>query len=159
MKAIKNFFLFITGHTYSNLSRLFLRLFVGLMFLQVGMRQILHSTEIAANVDAVLSLPSETWVLIIAVAEVLCAACIIMGFLMRIAIVPSLAVMFYAEVFVFKPDMVSNSLFAFQPGYPMMFIGVFVFLLLSGPGKVSIEYLIAVHFDREKEEDEVLENA
>ena len=46
-KAVKHLFLYSVGHTYGNLSRLFLRLFTGVMFLQFGMRQILHFNEIA----------------------------------------------------------------------------------------------------------------
>ena len=39
---LKTFFMFNAGHTYSNLSRLFLRLFTGIMFLQMGVRQMTH---------------------------------------------------------------------------------------------------------------------
>ena len=39
----KNLFLYSAGHTYSNLSRLFLRLFTGIMFLQLCIRQMLDS--------------------------------------------------------------------------------------------------------------------
>lgn len=39
-----------------------------------------------------------------------------------------------------------------------MFLGVFFFLLLAGPGKISVDYLIAVNIERNREEDEVLDN-
>ena len=41
-KWLQRFFMLNTGYTYSNLSRLFLRLFTGVMFLQLGVRQITH---------------------------------------------------------------------------------------------------------------------
>ena len=41
----KNLFLYSVGHTYSNLSRLFLRLFTGIMFMQLCIRQMLNLTR------------------------------------------------------------------------------------------------------------------
>ncbi len=80
-----------------------------------------------------------------------------LGFLMRVALVPSIAIMAYAEYLVFSPE-VSSGVFTFTPGYPVMFLGVFFFLLLAGPGKISVDYLIAVNIERNREEDEVLDN-
>ena len=53
---------------------------------------------------------------------------------------------------------ISTYVFTFTPGYPVMFLGVFFFLLLAGPGKISVDYLIAVNIERNREEDEVLDN-
>ena len=41
----------------------------------------------------------------------------------------------------------------------MMFIGIFVFLLLSGPGKISLDYIIAAHFTESAADEKVIENA
>ena len=48
------------GYTYSNLSRLFMRLFVGIMFLQFGIRQILAFNAYAPTFPAVLGMSSTT---------------------------------------------------------------------------------------------------
>ncbi|MDO4970640.1 MAG: DoxX family protein [Bacteroidales bacterium] len=155
--GIKNFFMYSAGHTYTNLSRLFLRLFIGLMFCLVAIRQIIHVSEIAPQFEGILSLESEISIVVIAITELLCAAFIMLGFLMRVALVPSIAIMAYAEYLVFSPN-ISPNVFAFSPGYPVMFLGVFLFLLLAGPGKISVDYLIAVNIERNREEDEVLDN-
>ena len=104
----KNLFLYSAGHTYSNLSRLFLRLFTGIMFLQLCIRQMLNFDE-----NVILSSPAN----------------------------------------------VSDLLFNFQPGYPVMFIGIFVFMLLSGPGKISLDYIIAAHFTESPADEAVVDNA
>jgi len=49
-----------------------------------------------------------------------------------------------------------------QPGYlPIMFIGIFLFILLAGPGKISLDYFISLFIinrqgkDEQEELDEV----
>lgn len=158
-KAIKNLFLYSAGHTYSNLSRLFLRLFTGVMFLQLAIRQSLHINEIALQLQG----PSaESWVVALVVVEILCAVFITLGFLTRVALFPSLALMWHAEqVILSSSATAADQLFNFSPGYPLMFMGIFVFMLLAGPGKVSLDYLIALHLtpDRSDEESAVLDKA
>ena len=158
--GIKNFFMYSVGHTYSNLSRLFLRVFTGVMFLQFGLRQIMHFDAIASYFPGIFGLSPEVSIAVIVSLELLCATCIILGLFTRIALIPSLMLMCYVEFLLFTPTVESSSqLFIFKPGYPIMFIGIFFYMLLAGPGKVSVDYLIAVHMDRNKEDDEVLENA
>ncbi len=34
-----------------------------------------------------------------------------------------------------------------QLGYvPLLFVGMFVFIMLAGPGKVSVDYLLSLYF-------------
>ena len=41
-----------------------------------------------------------------------------------------------------------------------MFCGIFIYMLLAGPGKISVDYVIAtLLLDRSKEDDEVLDKA
>jgi len=40
-----------------------------------------------------------------------------------------------------------------------MFIGIFVYMLLAGPGKISLDYIIAAHFTESANDEEVLDNA
>ena len=55
----------------------------------------------------------------------------------------------------------ADQMFNFSPGYPLMFMGIFVFMMLAGPGKVSLDYIIALHLtpDRSDEESTVLDKA
>ncbi len=158
-KGIKNLFLYSAGHTYSNLSRLFLRMFTGVMFLQLAIRQSLHIDEITLQMQGA---SAESWIVALVVVEIMCAVFIMLGFLTRIAIVPSMALMWHAEdVIMSATRAVTDQLFNFSPGYPLMFMGIFVFMLLAGPGKISLDYLLALHVtpDRSDEESAVLDKA
>ena len=148
----KKIFMYVgVGHTYSNLSRLFLRVFTGVMFLQLGIRQVIHFDYLAGAAG-------DTLLSVIVVLELLCAVLIMLGLLTRLALIPSIAIMCYAETLV-SPASGAGQLFNFEPGYPVMFLGIFVFMLLAGPGKISLDYLIAVHLNRNRDEDEILEQA
>jgi len=82
---LKTFFMFNAGHTYNNLSRLFLRLFTGIMFLQMGVRQMTHIEEFANAAMGSMGLPSEGAIVAIVVVEIVCAVFIILGLFTRLA--------------------------------------------------------------------------
>lgn len=162
-KWFKTFLVFNAGHTYSNLSRLFLRLFTGLMFLQMGIRQMLHLEEFAQSAMGAMGVANESTIVAIVVVEIVCAVFIILGLFTRVALIPSIGVMLYAETVMASAPSVSSAgqMFIFEPGYPIMFLGIFAYMLLAGPGKISLDYLIGVHIVNEKddEESELLEKA
>ncbi len=156
----KNLFLYSAGHTYSNLSRLFLRLFTGIMFLQLCIRQMLNFDAIVPTFDGFLGLSPETSITVLVIIELLCAVCIMLGFLTRLAVLFPLVLMLIAEnIFMASPASDPNPLFNFQPGYPLMFIGIFIYILLAGPGKISLDYIIAAHFTESVNDEAVLDNA
>lgn len=42
-----------------------------------------------------------------------------------------------------------------QPGYlPIMFIGIYLFILLAGPGKISVDYFISIFIIARQKLDE-----
>jgi putative oxidoreductase len=156
----KNLFLYSAGHTYSNLSRLFLRLFTGIMFLQLCIRQMLNFDKILPTFDGFLGMSPEASMIALVVVELLCAVCIMLGLLTRLAVLFPLGLMLVAEnIFMSTNAVVPNQLFNFEPGYPVMFIGIFVFLLLAGPGKISLDYIIAAHFTENVDDEHVIDNA
>lgn len=155
----KNLFLYSVGHTYSNLSRLFLRLFTGIMFLQLCIRQMLSFDEIVHSFDGFLGLSPESAMTVLLVVELLCAVCIMLGFLTRLAVLFPMGLMLVAENVLLPQTSVTDPIFSFLPGYPVMFIGIFVFFLLAGPGKISLDYIIAAHFTENATEEEVLDKA
>lgn len=161
MKALfKRILLFCTGYTYSNLSRLFLRLFVGVMFLHVCVRQFMDLGHLPEGFDGFWGMAPDTSMMMLIIIESVCATLIIMGFLTRIAVIPPLVVMCVAEVFAYSSyETVTPTLFTFQPGYPVMFIGIFLFLLLSGPGKISLDYIISAQLLERNDDDSILEQA
>ncbi|MBQ0115842.1 MAG: DoxX family protein [Bacteroidales bacterium] len=160
MEFLKKLFLYCTGYTYSNLSRLFLRLFTGVLFLQLCTRQIMHFTELAPTFEGVLGFSPEGSLTLLLVIELLSAACIILGLLTRLAVIAPLLIMVMAErVVATSQGIVGNQLFNFEPGYPLMFIGIFIYMLLAGPGKISLDYIISAHIIDSKDDNEVLDNA
>ena len=40
-----------------------------------------------------------------------------------------------------------------------MFIGIFIYILLAGPGKISLDYIIAAHFTESRADEQVVDNA
>lgn len=160
MEFIKRLFLFSTGYTYSSLSRLFLRLFTGVMFLQLCVRQMLHFEELAPTFDGFMGLSPEAAMSLLLVVELLSSTFIILGLLTRLAVIAPLVIMFVAErVILSSQGPVADHLFNFEPGYPVMFIGVFLYMLLAGPGKISLDYIISAHIVDNNEDSDVLQNA
>ncbi|MBQ7205508.1 MAG: DoxX family protein [Muribaculaceae bacterium] len=156
----KNLFLYSVGHTYGNLSRLFLRLFTGIMFLQLCIRQMLNFDKIVPTFEGFMGMSPEASMTVLVAIELLCAVCIMLGLLTRLAVLFPLGLMLVAEnVIMSSQNVVADQLFNFQPGYPVMFIGIFVFFLLAGPGKISLDYIIAAHFTENATEEEVLDKA
>lgn len=156
----KNLFLYSVGHTYSNLSRLFLRLFTGIMFLQLCIRQMLNFDQIVPHFSGFLGLSPEMSMTMLVVIELLCAVCIMLGFLTRLAVLFPLVLMLFVENDFFSSQTaVTDQMFNFGPGYPVMFIGIFVFILLAGPGKISLDYIIGAHFTETVDDEQVIDNA
>ena len=49
-----------------------------------------------------------------------------------------------------------------QPGYlPIMFIGIYLFIILAGPGKISLDYFISLFLlsSRGKDDNKALDEA
>ena len=156
----KKLFLYSAGHTYSNLSRLFLRLFTGVMFLQLCIRQMLYFEELAPTFHGILGLSPEGSMSLLLVVELLCAAFIIVGLLTRFAVLPPMVIMCIAEEAILSSQgVVAVQLFNFLPGYPVMFLGVFFYILLAGPGKISLDYVIAAYLVENNDDNDVLEKA
>lgn len=152
-------------HTYSNLSRLFIRLFVGIMFMQFGIRQLMNFENISAQFPDALGMSHEMTLVVMIVIEIFGSLMIMAGFLTRLACIPSIISMIIAEKVILTEivHQVPYTLASTQPGYlPVMFIGIFIFIILAGPGKVSLDYLISLHFlnySSDENEEEALKEA
>ena len=140
--------------SYSNLSRFFIRVFAGVMFLQFGVRQMANYDFFVQHFPNMLGLGSFATLNIMITIEVVCSVMLIFGFLTRIStILPTLS-MIVAECYVLSNNMILSDLpmdekaflTSLQLGYvPMLFVGMFVFILLSGPGKISVDYLLSLY--------------
>ena len=160
---VANTYLQFTGYTYSNLGRLFIRLFVGVMFMQFGIRHLVNFSTMSADFPTMLGISSEACLIIMIINELLCSLFIMAGFLTRLSTIPPILSMIVAEWYILH-DLVPNTsiygLDSTDPGYvPILFIGIYLFILLAGPGKISLDYFISLFIISRKghNEEEALE--
>ncbi|MCH5326822.1 MAG: DoxX family protein [Duncaniella sp.] len=160
---ITNCFLRLTGYTYTNLGRLFMRWFVGIMMLQFGIRHIVHYEMLSSTFPTVFGLSSATSLILMIVIETVCSLLIMLGFLTRLSTIPLIVAMCCAEYYILHdmvPSLPLYGLDSTDPGYlPIMFIGIYIWMLIAGPGKISLDYFISLHIItlRGKDEEEELE--
>lgn len=159
VRFLRETYLRFTGYTYSNMARLFMRLFVGVMFLQFGIRQLVTFEVARFTFPSVMGISSETSLIIMICVELICSLFIMAGFLTRLSCVPPIVTMIAAEYYILHdllPD--DNSIAGIDgtaPGYlPIMFIGIYFFILLAGPGRISLDYMFSLHMIEEENRDE-----
>lgn len=147
-EKLKSIYFWSTGYSYTNLGRLFLRLFVGIMLMQFGIRQLTHYYEMRDVFPAVFGMTSETSLIIMTTIELVCSLFIMFGFLTRVMTVPPFVAMIVAEHYLLN-DYVKEASYLLtwqQQGYlPIMFMGIYFFLMLVGPGKISVDYFVSLH--------------
>ncbi len=162
---IERVFLRITGTTYSNMARLFLRLFVGVMFMQFGIRHLMNFEHFSTTFPGTLGMSPEMTLTVMIVIELLCSLLIMVGFLTRLATIPPIISMLIAEHYILADIHTTISPYlinSIQPGYlPIMFIGIYLFIILAGPGKISLDYFISLYLlsSRGKDDNRVLDEA
>lgn len=141
-------YLRITGFSYSNMARLFMRLFVGVMFMQFGIRHLVGYSEFSLDFPTICGWSSTTCLIIMICIELICSLLIMAGFLTRLATLPPIGSMIAAEYYILHDLLPHTSIYGIdstQPGYlPIMFIGIYLYILLAGPGKISLDYLISL---------------
>ena len=97
------------------------------------------------------------------VIEIVCSLLIMVGFLTRIAVIPPTMSMIAAEYYIINNLIPQTSVYGLDstdPGYlPIMFIGIYLYILLAGPGKISLDYFISIFLISRngKDENEELE--
>lgn len=144
----KRIYVATTGYSYTHLGRLFLRLFVGIMLLQFGIRQLGDFNILSESFPAVMGLGSEVSLQLMIIVEIGCSFFIMAGFLTRLMILPPFVAMIMAEYYLLHDVATTESYMLSweQPGYlPIMFLGIYFFLVLVGPGKISVDYFLSLH--------------
>ncbi len=160
---IKHLYYWSTGYSYTHLGRLFLRLFAGVMLLQFGVRQWINFEACSLEFPSILGLAPEVGLTILVFIEIFCSFFIMCGFLTRLMTCPPLVAMIIAEYYLLNMSAPTApyELTWQNPAYlPMMFIGIYFFILLVGPGKISVDYFLSLHFihsDDGEESDELEE--
>ena len=144
---LKRIYFKSTGYSYANLGRLFLRLFIGIMLLQFGVRQIADFDSLKDMFPTVLGMTSHATLIVMICIEVVCSFFIMLGFLTRVMTIPPFVTMILAEHYLIHNVNVAPYLLDWNnPVYiPMFIMGIYFFLLLVGPGKISVDYFLSLH--------------
>ena len=164
MKIEKSLFVYLSTHTYSNLSRLFLRLFIGVILLQLGVNQ-MANFESFSSLPGLCGMEGCTTVSVVIAVELICSTLIILGLLTRVAIIPLIIIMASAVGMAMNGmATATGEVFGLQPMMlPMLICGILVFFGIAGPGKISLDYILAryiVSYDSSStEEEKTLEEA
>lgn len=137
---------------------MFLRLFVGLMLSQFGIRQLIDG---GAPTGGILSIPFvcsdlATWLVI--VVEIICSFFIMIGLFTRLMIVPPFVLMIASCHHIASLYGPGSTIAIQLMCTPFLFMGIYGFLLIVGPGKISLDYfyslyLIHRNLDKDREED------
>ena len=132
---------FLLSECCSNAARLFLRLFVGILMLTHGIAKIENFDTLVDTFPDPIGLGTLTLPLIILV-EVGASILVMVGFLTRLALIPLIFSMIVAAFLTFPTFALATS------ELPLMYLGIFITLLLAGPGKCSIDYLLDKAYNR-----------
>lgn len=145
---LKRIYFKSTGYSYANMGRLFLRLFIGIMLMQFGVRQIMQFDELKEVFPTVLGMTSHATLIVMICIEIVCSTFIMVGFLTRVMTMPPFIAMILSEYYMLH-DYSREAAYMLDwhnPSYiPVFFMGIYFFLLLVGPGKISVDYFLSLH--------------
>lgn len=144
----KQIYIRTTGYSYTNMGRLFLRLFVGVMLMQFGLRQLMNFDTASQVFPAVLGMDQTSSLTLMILIETICSLFIMAGFCTRLMVLPPFMAMILAEHYLLTQASGASYMISWsQSGYlPVMFMGIYFFILLVGPGKISVDYFLSLHF-------------
>ena len=113
-KLLRRIFVAEAYRTYGNLSRFFIRVFAGVMFMQFGIRQIANYDFFVKYFPDLLGMGSAATLDTMIAIEVVCSAFLIFGFLTRLSVVLPTLSMAVAEWYI-----LDNGLMAGIANMPM----------------------------------------
>ena len=121
----------------ASVSRLLLtlRLFFGFLFLTHGIDKLANFEVLSYSFPDPLGMGSHLSLVLVILAEVFCALTFIGGFLFRISLLPMLFAMFIAFFYAHGGSIADGEL-------AFIYLGVFLLLLVTGPGRYSADYLM-----------------
>jgi putative oxidoreductase len=134
-----------------------------MMLLQFGIRHLVNYSVLCNSFPTVLNMSSECSLIIMITIELVCSLLIMAGFMTRLSTLPPIFAMIAAEYYILHdmvPFLPVYGLDSTDPGYlPIMFIGIYFYLLIAGPGKISLDYLISLYIInlKGKSEEEEME--
>ncbi len=119
---------------------LVLRLVAGIFMLTHGWAKLSNFSEMSGQFPAMLGMSSQMGLILIIFAEFFCSIALILGLFTRLATIPLIIGMAVAAFMAHATDPFSAR------ELPLLYLGVYVTLLLAGPGKYAIDTLIYNRF-------------
>ena len=132
----------------ANVSLLIFRVITCSLMLKHGIEKLRNFEMISPYFPDPLGVGSMNSLLMILFAEVGCSILIFFGFLTRLATIPLIFGMSIAAFMIHGQDPFAMKELA------LMYMGSFIVLLISGPGKYSMDYLIQRKFSPNDDDDE-----
>ena len=123
--------------TKTNYALLFLRVSVSLLMLTHGVTKLLNFFDLAPlQFPDPLGIGPELSIILAILAEVVCSILLILGLWTRAVLIPLIVTMFIAIFMVhLHHDLATKEL-------TIIYLIVYIFLMITGPGKFSLDYKI-----------------
>ena len=123
---------FLLCERLSDWAKLGLRVFIGFMML-----------TLKSTFPATMGMSSELSLILIILVEVGCSSLVLLGFMTRLAVLPLMFSMIIAAFFTFSPISLSTA------ELPLLYLGIYTFILLAGPGRYSADAFFVKTFHLE----------
>lgn len=117
--------------------------------MQFGCRQAVNFDLCVDTFPSIWGMSPDLTLILAIIIEIACSLFIMIGFCTRVMTIPPIILMIVAQWYIITNIAVLPSqMWTFDsPGYlPMMFLGIYYFILLVGPGKISVDYFLSLHF-------------
>ncbi len=115
---------------------LVLRLVVGIFMLTHGWQKLSNYDAMLQQFPPMLGLSSEVGLSLIIFAEFFCSIALILGLLTRFAAIPLIIGMSVAAFVAHSGQPFGNK------ELPLLYLGMYVVLLLTGPGKIALDTIL-----------------
>lgn len=144
---MKKFFTSTANPIHKDLGLLLLRLLIGVLMALIGYEKLIHFTEMAAsdfwakNVSF-LGMKGTIPLALTVFAEFFCSLFLIFGFLTRFSCLVLLFCMGYIFTVVFPSFPITAGEHGFEFNTAFTYFVIYAVILLTGPGKYSIDYKV-----------------
>ena len=120
-----------------------LRLFFGVLFFTHGLDKMINFNTLSETYPSVLGFGSYMTLMVSIFCEFACSLFLIAGLMERVVLLPMIASMAVAFFDIHDGMFPEGEL-------SLIYLILFVVLLLTGPGRYSVDYLIDMKFQKEK---------
>lgn len=125
---------------------LLLRMFFGVMLMLHGLDKMMNFAELSRTFPDIMGFGSYISLILAIFAEFCCSLFLIAGLLVRLMLLPMIVTMAVAFFDIHGAMLPDGEL-------ALVYLVVFVFLYIVGPGKYSLDYLVDMRLQKEKRKD------